>query len=339
MRRARRVARSVRPDAVAVQQRAPAAPGVQRARPRRTPARARSRYGHARRSAVEQPVLVPRLARRTPPRSAARGCRAAAAAPPCGRGARPRTQRTSAAASTSSSRVSGKSRPFGTRPSRGPSGRRAAGSVAIERVAPTWSTRSTSPMSMPSSSDAVATSARSAPALSRCSASSRRSRERLPWWLVTALLAQQPRRAARRCARPSCACSRRRASCGARGSARAEPLVDLLPLLVRADRGERRGRDLDRRGRAARKRARVDERARRRPRPTRKRADLVERLLRGGEADAAGAAGRRAPRAARARAPGARRACRARARGSRRRSPCATVAQQPRGRPPRVSRR
>jgi hypothetical protein len=41
-------------------------------------------------------------------------------------------------------------------------------------------------MSIPSSREAVATSARSFPALRRCSASSRRSRERLPWWLVTA---------------------------------------------------------------------------------------------------------------------------------------------------------
>ena len=49
-----------------------------------------------------------------------------------------------------------------------------------ERVEPTWQTRSTVPMSIPSSSEAVATSTRSSPALRRCSASSRRSRARLP---------------------------------------------------------------------------------------------------------------------------------------------------------------
>ena len=52
--------------------------------------------------------------------------------------------------------------------------------LAIERGEPSWQTRSTSPMSMPSSSEAVATSAFSAPAFSRCSASSRLSRAMLP---------------------------------------------------------------------------------------------------------------------------------------------------------------
>ena len=56
----------------------------------------------------------------------------------------------------------------------------------MDRVAPTWTTRSTSPMSMPSSREAVATIARRRPALSLSSASRRRSRERLPWWLATA---------------------------------------------------------------------------------------------------------------------------------------------------------
>ena len=50
--------------------------------------------------------------------------------------------------------------------------------------------RSTAPTSMPSSSDAVATTTRSSPALSRCSASSRRSRDRLPWCAATTLLAE-----------------------------------------------------------------------------------------------------------------------------------------------------
>ena len=50
----------------------------------------------------------------------------------------------------------------------------------MERVEPIWQTRSTSPMSMPSSSEAVATSTFSSPRFSRCSASKRRSLARLP---------------------------------------------------------------------------------------------------------------------------------------------------------------
>ncbi len=94
------------------------------------------------------------------------------------------------------------------------------------RGEPTWQTRSIEPMSMPSSSEAVATSAFSSPSLSRCSSGRRRSFERLPWWLATcssprrsrqvvrdalgqaarvhedqrrAVLADEPRRAGRRC--------------------------------------------------------------------------------------------------------------------------------------------
>ena len=63
--------------------------------------------------------------------------------------------------------------PSACRRRRGRSGRRAAGRSAIERGEPIWQTRSTSPMSMPSSSDAVATSALSSPRFSRCSAASR----------------------------------------------------------------------------------------------------------------------------------------------------------------------
>ena len=85
--------------------------------------------------------------------------------------------------------------------------------------------------------------------------------------------------------------------------------VDLLPLLVRADGRERRGRDLDREVELA-EGARVDERAlaaRRRPGSGRPRR-AASASPRG---RCAGAAGRSAPRAARARARGASRACRA----------------------------
>ena len=76
--------------------------------------------------------------------------------------------------------TAGTAAPWACRRPRGPSGRRAAGSVAIERGEPSWQTRSTSPMSMPSSSEAVATSAFSSPRFSRCSASRRCSFARLP---------------------------------------------------------------------------------------------------------------------------------------------------------------
>jgi hypothetical protein len=49
----------------------------------------------------------------------------------------------------------------------------------------TCTTRSTAPMSMPSSSDEVATSPRSWPDLSWSSISSRRSRDSEPWWAMT----------------------------------------------------------------------------------------------------------------------------------------------------------
>jgi hypothetical protein len=91
-----------------------------------------------------------------------------------------------AAASTSSSRVNGKSRPLGVRPTPWPERPTRCRKAAIERGVPTWIARSTSPTSIPSSSDAVATSARSCPALRRCSASRRRSFERLEWWQPTA---------------------------------------------------------------------------------------------------------------------------------------------------------
>ena len=63
-----------------------------------------------------------------------------------------------------------------------------------ERGEPSWQTRAMSPMSMPSSSELVATSAFSMPDFSRCSASSRCSRARLPWCAVTCA---SPRRSAR----------------------------------------------------------------------------------------------------------------------------------------------
>ncbi len=64
----------------------------------------------------------------------------------------------------------------------------------------TWMTRSTAPMSMPSSSELVATSAGSRPALSSSSISRRCSRAMLPWWARTR---SSPASSLRRCARRS----------------------------------------------------------------------------------------------------------------------------------------
>ena len=106
----------------------------------------------------------PSRRRRRRRRSAGREYRAA----PCGistRSSRPsRTARTRARHSISSSRLRAKSRPFGTRPSECPARPTRCRNVAIERGVPSWQTRSMWPMSMPSSSDAVATTAFSSPA-------------------------------------------------------------------------------------------------------------------------------------------------------------------------------
>ena len=70
--------------------------------------------------------------------------------------------------------------PFGSAESAWPERPTRWSSPAIDRGLLSWHTRSTSPTSIPSSSEAVATSARSAPALSRCSAPSLCSRAMLP---------------------------------------------------------------------------------------------------------------------------------------------------------------
>ena len=68
------------------------------------------------------------------------------------------------------------------------------------RGEPIWQTSSTGPMSIPSSSDAVATRAFSSPARSRRSTRARRSFERLPWCAATT---SSPSRSPSWCARRS----------------------------------------------------------------------------------------------------------------------------------------
>ena len=72
-----------------------------------------------------------------------------------------RTERSSAAHSIRSSRDVGKTRPFGSPPMVCPERPTRCRSVAMRFGDPIWQTRSTCPMSMPSSREAVATSARS----------------------------------------------------------------------------------------------------------------------------------------------------------------------------------
>ena len=82
----------------------------------------------------------------------------------CSRSRSPaRTPASSAVHSTSSSRLSGKSRPFGTPPTWWFARPIRCRNVPIDRGEPSWQTSSTGPTSMPSSSDAVATSARRSP--------------------------------------------------------------------------------------------------------------------------------------------------------------------------------
>ena len=142
-----------------------------RAGPRTAPRRARDRRGRARSSR-------PRRPRR---RSAARGRRAGCAgrtSPRPRRGAcspwPPRRRRGPAGASA-------RGRPAGRRPRRGSRGRCAAGPTRRSVGASIWTTRSTAPMSIPSSSDEVATMARRSPRLRRSSMAVRFSRASEPW--------------------------------------------------------------------------------------------------------------------------------------------------------------
>ena len=82
--------------------------------------------------------------------------------------------------STRSSSDSGNKRPFGVAPTACPERPTRCTNAEMERGEPSWQTRSTSPISIPSSSEAVATSALSFPDFNLCSARSRCLRDRLP---------------------------------------------------------------------------------------------------------------------------------------------------------------
>ena len=135
---------------------------------------ARARARAARRSAAPRP----RPSRRSAGTARRAGCAARACARrrprACrGRPRRPRRARPGSAgrcARATARRPSGPARPTRCRP------------LATEPGDETCTTRSTAPMSMPSSSDDVATMHGSVPALSASSTSLRASRESEPWW-------------------------------------------------------------------------------------------------------------------------------------------------------------
>ena len=113
----------------------------------------------------------PRPSPRTPrrPRSAGPGCRAEPAesrpdraGPPAPPGSGPGIR----SALPGSARTAG---PWAPAPANARPGPRAAGTWQSNAGVPSWQTRSMWPMSMPSSSDAVATTAFKVPSLSRCS--------------------------------------------------------------------------------------------------------------------------------------------------------------------------
>ena len=190
-----------------------------------------------------------------------------------GIGVRSRTHRRidarSAAPSTSSSSVSGKSRPFGIFRSACPARPTRCRNVAIERVAPTWIDE----VHVADVDAELERGRRDERAqLARLQALLGVEAPRLREAAVVArdrVLAEEARELRRDALghlarvdederRPVLADELR------------HPRVDLLPLLVRADGRERRRRDLDRRGRAARN-VPASTSAQSRPSPTRKR--------------------------------------------------------------------
>ena len=230
-----------------------------------------------------------------------------------------RTARSSAAHSTSSSRVVGNRRPFGVARRAWPERPTRWRKVAMLRGEPIWQTSSTGPMSMPSSSDAVATSTVRSPARSRSSTRSApllreaavvrgdaSLAERLAE-LVRDALGQPPRvdehqrgavlatraRDARRGSRPT---ARRSATASSSllGTSIARSSARRWPSSTIAQAGVPSARDAPG------------------PSPDQQPRQRLDRALRRRQADARRRLARTARRAARARARGASRACRAR---------------------------
>ena len=149
----------------------------------------------------------------------------------------------SAVHSTRSSRDSGNSRPLGVPPTECPERPTRCRKAAIARGEASWHTRSTSPMSMPSSSEAVATSARSRPLLRALLGVQARLLGHAAVVRGDVLLAdalgQVPRQALGLAARVD---EHQRRAVLAHELRQA--VVDLRPHLARHHRLQRRGRDL-----------------------------------------------------------------------------------------------
>ena len=220
----------------------------------------------------------------------------------------------------------GNRRALGVAPTAWPERPARCSSVEIERGEPIWHTRSISPMSRPSSSDAVATSSFSSPRFRRCSAASRVSRARLPWCAATASPAEPLAEVARGALGHAARIDEDERGAVLRGELD-HALPDLVPLVVRHHRRSGVGGSSSARSRGLAwpmstiAQSAVRHRAARRRRPGSappRRAASASPTGR-----CAAAAARPATAAARARARGGCRACSAPARGSRRRSRCA----------------
>ena len=163
-------------------------------------------------------------------------------------------------------------------------GRRAGGTGRCRAGCPSCTTRSTAPMSMPSSSDAVATIARSSPAFSLSSAARRSSRAMLPWWAATvpgpSRVSEVVRHALGELA--GVGEDERRAVLGRELH---QAVVDLPPHLVGGDGAAARPPASRRVSCHGRRWPTCTTRARRRARAGEERGEALERLLRGGQAD------------------------------------------------------
>ena len=198
------------------------------------------RPAHQREQLVHRPLAAGRLRRRSAGRARPAPGPAGAAHPAPGGAphrAAPRTRPDRPATAETAGPSARPPTPWPERPTR-------CRNVAIARGLPIWQQRSTSPMSMPSSSDAVATSALSLPAFSRCSASRRCSAREAAVVgghdFRIEPLREMPRDALGE--PPRVHEDQRRAVLAHEGG---EPVVDLGPDLGGHDRRERRGRQLD----------------------------------------------------------------------------------------------
>ena len=160
------------------------APRAASPRPARRTATRAGRRPTARRATSPRP--------RPSPRSAARARRAGCAGPACASSAPSRMRCAVTAAGTSSPRNVGNTIPRDTAPTWCPARPTRCSPLATDGGDPTCTTRSMAPMSMPSSSELVATTAGSSPALSSDSVRVRSARLIEPWCARARIVAASP---------------------------------------------------------------------------------------------------------------------------------------------------